>query len=155
MNFQTTDRLYNGRKVKAFSSGIVPIFIDEHDPSAEPRYLLLRCYNYWDFPKGGVMEGESPLQAALRELEEETTLNDARFEWGEEFRDTPMYANGKIARYYVARVRRTDISLPINPYIGRAEHQEFRWVTYDDALKLINPRVLAILDWARALAHLT
>ena len=33
-------------------------------------YLLLRAYNYWDFPKGKVAPGENPLQAACRETEE-------------------------------------------------------------------------------------
>lgn len=30
----------------------------------EWRYLLLRVYNYWDFPKGEVEPGEDPLAAA-------------------------------------------------------------------------------------------
>ena len=32
------------------------------------RYLLLRAYGYWDFPKGEVEPGEDPLEAARREL---------------------------------------------------------------------------------------
>ena len=41
---------------------------------AKPNFLLLRAYEYWDFPKGIVEPGEQPLEAALREVEEETTL---------------------------------------------------------------------------------
>ena len=38
------------------------------------RYLLLRVFRTWDFPKGGVETGETPMQAAMREVEEETAL---------------------------------------------------------------------------------
>ena len=37
------------------SAGIVPVALDD----GEPRYLLLRAYRYWDFPKGVVEPGES------------------------------------------------------------------------------------------------
>ena len=42
------------------------------------RYLLLDYGSYWDFPKGHVEKGETDLQAALRELREETDVVDAR-----------------------------------------------------------------------------
>jgi 8-oxo-dGTP pyrophosphatase MutT (NUDIX family) len=38
------------------------------------RYLLLRVYRTWDFPKGRVESRETPLQAAVREVEEETGI---------------------------------------------------------------------------------
>jgi 8-oxo-dGTP pyrophosphatase MutT (NUDIX family) len=43
------------------------------------RQELLLCHvtgqDHWDLPKGGAHEGESPLQAALRETREETGLH--------------------------------------------------------------------------------
>lgn len=136
-------------KVKAFSAGIVPVYLPED--GSEPKFLILRCYNYWDFPKGGVQGNETPFAAAIRELEEETTLVDAELRWGDQFRDTPVYANGKVARYFVLQVRKIEVSLPINPHLGRAEHQEFRWCTFDQASRLLNARVLDILTWARSI----
>jgi bis(5'-nucleosidyl)-tetraphosphatase len=101
------------------------------------RYLLLRAYQYWDFPKGVMEEGENPLQAAVREVEEETTIRP--------------YRGGKVARYYIAQTHQIEIDLPVNPLLGRPEHQAFRWVSYDEAYDLVSPRVRNILDWANAI----
>lgn len=115
------------------------------------RYLLLRAYNYWDFPKGLVEAGEEALASAVREVAEETTLTDLNFRWGEDYRETEPYARGKVARYYVAESAQGDVSLPVNPELGQPEHHEFRWLDYKAARKLVAPRVQPILDWVHAL----
>jgi 8-oxo-dGTP pyrophosphatase MutT (NUDIX family) len=43
------------------------------------RCLLLRCYRYWDFPRGEIEPGEDPLLAARREVAEETSLQTSTF----------------------------------------------------------------------------
>ena len=115
------------------------------------RYLLLRVFRTWDFPKGGVEPGESPLQAALREVEEETALTDLEFPWGEAYRDTEPYSGGKVARYYVAVSPGGEVGLPINPELGRAEHHEFRWVSYGDARRLLPQRLQPVVQWVNEL----
>ena len=117
-------------------------------------YLLLRAFNHWDFPKGMVEEGEEPLAAAIREVREESTIEDLDFAWGANSTQTGPYSGGKVARYYLAETRRSDVSLPINPLIGRAEHSEYRWVDFDEALELVSPRVRPVVRWAaQALAR--
>jgi 8-oxo-dGTP pyrophosphatase MutT (NUDIX family) len=117
-------------------------------------YLLLRAFNHWDFPKGMVEEGEEPLAAAIREVREESTIEDLDFAWGSNSTQTGPYSGGKVARYYVASTHRADVSLPINPMIGRAEHSEYRWVDFDAALELVSPRVKPVVRWAaQALAR--
>ena len=117
-------------------------------------YLLLRAFNHWDFPKGMVEEGEEPLAAAIREVREESTIEDLDFAWGSNSTQTGPYSAGKVARYYLAETRRSDVSLPINPLIGRAEHSEYRWVDFDEALELVSPRVKPVVRWAaQALAR--
>ncbi|UCE88347.1 MAG: NUDIX domain-containing protein [Pseudomonadota bacterium] len=113
-----------------------------------PHFLLLRAYNYWDFPKGEVEAGESPLDAARREIEEETSLCDLEFPWGTAYRETPVYGRGKIARFYLARSDRGAVALPFNPSLGRPEHHEFRWLPFSEARELLVERLQAILDWA-------
>lgn len=115
------------------------------------KYLLLRAYNYWDFPKGIVEGGEDPLAAACREVEEETGLSELSFQWGHGFLETEPYGQGKVARYYVAETRQDTIILPVSPELGHPEHHEYRWASYQKAHGLLVPRVARILEWAHAL----
>ena len=112
------------------------------------RFLLLRAFNHWDFPKGMVEAGEEPLAAAIREVREETLITDLDFAWGQEFVETAPYSRGKVARYYVARTVTQEVSLPVIEELGRPEHNEYRWVDHDTALKLVSPRVEPIIAWA-------
>ena len=133
------------RRPAVLSAGAVIVRRCDHDV----RFLLLRAYRHWDFPKGRVEPGEQPLDAAKREVEEETALVGLAFPWGYEFRETPPYGRGKIARYYLAESPHGQVSLPVNPLLGRAEHHEFRWLDYGSARVLLNARLRDILDWAQ------
>lgn len=113
------------------------------------RFLLLRAFNHWDFPKGMVEPGEEPLAAAIREVKEETGIDDLEFAWGEVYTETGPYSRGKVARYYLARTRTADVVLTVIEELGRAEHNEYRWVDYETALSLVSPRVQPILQWAK------
>src|SRR5271165_2361086 len=112
------------------SAGVVVV----HMAGRQAQLLLLRAYQNWDFPKGLVEAGEQPLDAALREVREETTLDNLAFEWGTDFMETGPYNKGKFSRYYVASSMDTQVRLPINPELGRPEHHEARWVEFDQAL---------------------
>jgi bis(5'-nucleosidyl)-tetraphosphatase len=132
---------------ETLSAGVIVVRRD----AGSWRYLLLRVYNYWDFPKGIVEPGEDPLRASRREVEEETGLKDLVFSWGHDYRETPPYGPGKVARYYVALTRQIQVVLPVSPELRRPEHHGFRWVSYEEARRLLSPRVVPILDWAHAL----
>jgi 8-oxo-dGTP pyrophosphatase MutT (NUDIX family) len=126
------------------SAGVVVV----RETPAGLRFLLLRAYNNWDFPKGMVEAQEQPLAAAIREVKEETLIADLDFRWGEEFTQTGPYSRGKVARYYLASTRTVDVSLPVIEALGRAEHNEYRWADYDTANKLVSPRIIPVLQWA-------
>lgn len=112
------------------------------------RLLLLRAFTHWDFPKGLLEAGEQPLQAALREVREETSLDDLALPWGEDFHETGPYSRGKTARYYLAVTARSDVAILPNPETGRPEHSEFRWCSFADARAIASPRVREVIDWA-------
>ena len=117
------------------------------------KFLLLRAYRNWDFPKGLVKAGEEPIDAALREVREETTLDDLSFDWGLSFMETGPYNKGKISRYYIARSKEMQVLLPVNPDLGVPEHHEARWFGFDQALAMVSPRLQPVVRWAHAIIN--
>lgn len=111
--------------------------------------LMLRAYRNWDFPKGLCEAGESPLEAARREVREETGIGELEFPWGEVYFETGPYSRGKTARYFLAQTAETRVVLGILPGASRPEHHEYRWVTFDEAHDLSAPRVRTVVRWAR------
>lgn len=78
------------------------LMLQIHDPAAVTA-------DFWLLPGGGIKPGESPEQAALREVCEETGLSDVKLGpcvWTDE--NTVMWADGApmriVGRYYAARV---------------------------------------------------
>jgi bis(5'-nucleosidyl)-tetraphosphatase len=126
------------------AAGVVVI----RDAPEGRRFLLLRAYRNWDLPKGRLEDGESSLEAALRETREETGLANLEFAWGQDYIETEPYAGGKVVRFYVAKTASDDVRLPVNPLLGRAEHHEYRWLPLDAALALTVPRLQRVLRWA-------
>jgi 8-oxo-dGTP pyrophosphatase MutT (NUDIX family) len=113
------------------------------------RLLVLRAFKNWDFPKGVVETGEEQLACAKREVEEETGLSTLEFPFGEEFKETLPYAGKKVARYYLAETEEVEVTLPVSPELGRPEHHEYRWVSFDEAEALLPPRLSVVLEWAK------
>lgn len=131
------------------SAGVVVVRMLDNTP----HYLLLRAFNYWDFPKGMVEDGEDPFAAAQREVTEESGLTELDFRWGMEFRETPPYGPNKIARYYLAAAPHGEVYLPVSPELGKPEHDEFRWLDSAQAQAMVSVRVRAVLDWAHAIVE--
>ena len=131
--------------MNVLSAGIIPIYFE----NGSPRFLLLRSFSYWDFPKGVVEQGEEPLNAAIRELREETALDQVQFRWGHGFCETEPYTSSKrkVARYYLGEVATARVHLRIAPWLGVPEHHEYRWVSFEEAQQLLGTRVKSVLQW--------
>jgi bis(5'-nucleosidyl)-tetraphosphatase len=140
------------------SAGIVPVrFTDQG-----PEFLMLRAWNYWDFPKGKVDPGEDHITAALREADEEAGIKGVDFIWGDQYVETGAYKTKvegksakKIARYYVAEHIKGEITILPNPESGIVEHEEFRWMAFDKIMEdlELSPRILAVLNWANLIVN--
>ena len=131
------------------SYGVVPVSLADN---GEVVFLILRAFKNWDFPKGAADGSETPLEAALREMKEETGIQNVSLVWGEVSMDTEIYARDKVASYYLARVQKQEITLPVSVELGRPEHDEYRWVSTAEARELLPARLTPILDWAISMA---
>ena len=127
--------------------GIVPVRF-END---KPLFLILQNKSFYEFPKGHKDKNETDLEAAIRETYEESGLEPSSltFPWGRDSKETDAYKKGrKAVRYFVALTTQKEIKLRFNPELGRAEHDNYLWATYDEAKDILGDRLKKILDWA-------
>jgi 8-oxo-dGTP pyrophosphatase MutT (NUDIX family) len=117
---------YGGAMRREISAGVV--LFRQHP---ERVYLLLDYGSHWDFPKGHIKSREDSHTAAMRELQEETGIRDARFVSG--FEESLQYTYRKagepvfkIVIYFLARTPTGDVSLS-------DEHSGFAWLPYEEA----------------------
>jgi bis(5'-nucleosidyl)-tetraphosphatase len=130
------------------SAGIVVVRKEGH----EWKYLFLRAFRNWDFPKGIVEESENALATAIREVKEEAGIEELKFHWGEVFKETEPYNRGtKVARYYIAATSQSQVSFSINFEMGKPEHHEYRWLSYGELRALAPARLHPVIDWAHRL----
>ena len=118
------------------------------------RFLLLRAFSHWDFPKGMVEPDEDPRAAAVREVREESLIDDLSFAWGDSSTRTGPYSRGKVAQYFIASTPTAQVTLSVNVELGRPEHSEYRWVDYEEALRIVSPRVRPVVQWAAQVLNL-
>jgi 8-oxo-dGTP pyrophosphatase MutT (NUDIX family) len=144
------------RRVSQLAAGVV-LFREEH---GERKYLLVRSAltrrPIWEFPKGGVEEGETDAQAAERELQEEAGVGVEDYRVLDGFREEERYVftQGKgegrtliIKRvaYFLAEALTAEVRIS-------HEAEDFRWVSFDEAQRLLRfPGKRIVLERADAL----
>jgi len=82
-------------------------------------------------------------------VQEETGLSALDYPFGDEHKETLPYSGNKVARYYLAETDADKIELPVSPELGRPEHHEYRWASFEEAEDLLPPRLAIILEWVK------
>ncbi len=77
------------------------------------RFLMLRAYRNWDFPKGLVeMRRRSRSAPPSAKSPKKPSISDLAFTWGQVYFETAPYSRNKVARYYVAQTNSEAVTLP-------------------------------------------
>jgi len=116
------------------SAGIV---VYKYDPLTNERLYILLQYQrgYWDFAKGKLESGETVLDAAIREVKEETNL------------DVEIHFGFEESLNYIFRERSGMVHKFVTFFVGEAltdnvvmswEHINFLWLPYQAALDQLN-----------------
>lgn len=103
-----------------------------------PKFLLLyRGNGYWNFPKGKIESEEKSLQAAFREVKEETGISKKDLRLIEDFKidEKYIFKRGKekvfkIAIFYLAETEKSNIKIS-------SEHSGYGWFEYREAKKML------------------
>ena len=131
------------------SAGFV-VYLDSDADHSARLYLLLDYGKHWDYAKGHVEKGEDDLTAALRELDEETGIDDAE----------PLTGFSHELEYFFRHPKRGLVKKTVVFFIARArdervdlshEHVGYAWLPLDQALKRLTfPNARKALEAAAA-----
>ncbi len=118
-------------------------------------YLLLQhMRGHWAFPKGHIEKNETSMEAARREIKEETNLERIRFfpgyketirfrfKWPPKTKDAESRL--KFVVFYLGQVFDSRVTIS-------DEHRNFQWASYEKAMKMLKHRnVRDLLEKAEA-----
>ncbi len=93
----------------------------------------------WQFPQGGIDQGEAASFAALRELEEETGISNAKimFEddiWREynfekpSFKNPQIICDGQIQKWFLVKLLNDDEKIKMQ----KTEFDDYKWIKLED-----------------------
>ena len=102
--------------------------------------------NFWQMPQGGIDEGENYYEAALRELEEETSIVNVKFIQEIDKKLTYILPNhligiiwkgkfkGQTQKWFVMRFTGNESEININTI--KPEFLDWKWINLDDLPKI-------------------
>lgn len=129
---------------KKFRPNVAAVIMSQTYPLECKFFLALRSdiSDAWQFPQGGIDEGESPEEALFRELKEEIGTNKIEIvttypEWiSYEFPKTiakKMYPyDGQIQKYFLVKLK-ANAKIDINT--KHPEFVKYKFVSYEDLFK--------------------
>jgi 8-oxo-dGTP pyrophosphatase MutT (NUDIX family) len=133
--------------IKDKSYGVILI---SRKKNSEDRFLILhQMHGHWSFPKGHRENDETPIQTALRELEEETGIKEIDLGKlpninGQYYFELDGKNYDKTVEYFIAFTKNDKV------VIQESEIQNYKWATYQEALDLFtfeeSKRILNIVN---------
>jgi len=134
---------------KIYRPNVAAVVLSSEYPAVMKVFIGLRSdmKDVWQFPQGGIDDGESPREALLRELKEEIGTDNIEIiseypEW--EFYDFPdgiaknkkLYNySGQKQKYYLVRLK-NDSEINIKTY--HPEFNEYKFVKSDTVFEFIS-----------------
>ena len=122
------------------SCGAIVYYLDE---KRVPEYLLIRHVNggHWAFAKGHVEEGETEIQTAEREIDEETGLT---VEIDTSFREVTTYSPKegvtKDVIYFIAETKDKTVTrqeIEVTDTIWLPYEEELKYLTFENDERLL------------------
>ena len=99
---------------------------------ADPNrsFLLMKHATRWDLPKGHVDEGETEMECALRELHEETGIQESDISLDPDFRFTSQYTvrykrHGNVQKQKELIIFLAELRKPVEIVV--TEHEGYQW----------------------------
>lgn len=122
-----------GKRIRERSAGAIIFYMSSENMR---EYLLLHYPSgHWDFPKGNIEPGETPLITAYREVEEETGLSRDKLILIDNFKKEISYyftSHGtlvyKTVIFFLMRSLSKDVKISW-------EHKGYKWLSYPEAIK--------------------
>jgi 8-oxo-dGTP pyrophosphatase MutT (NUDIX family) len=114
------------------------------------KFLILKYKfksEYWDFPRGNIEKGEKPEDTALREIKEETGIENVKI--FKNFREIVKWfyrrENELVSKeviYFLAQTEEEKVKLS-------EENVGYEWLDYESALKKLKPNSKRVLEKAK------
>jgi putative (di)nucleoside polyphosphate hydrolase len=113
-----------------------------------PKWLGDSSAYVWQMPQGGLTKGEEPLEAAFRELREETGITSAdvvdeihgwlTYDLPEALLGVALKGKyrGQRQRWFAMRFWGDDSEIDIRPRVGKAEFDRWRWRDLSELVEL-------------------
>jgi len=116
-------------------------------------FLLMKHPDRWDLPKGHVDPGETEIECALREMEEETGIDRSEVELDPDFRFVHEYyvqykrtKNKRKLKHLIIFLGHIDEPRDID----LTEHSDYQWVKWNPPHKIQNWTIDPLLEEVHA-----
>jgi bis(5'-nucleosidyl)-tetraphosphatase len=127
----------SGVKSMEEKKGVSAIIYDDNGSFYFLIFHRVRGWDGWEFPKGGIKEGETSEEALVREVREETGLS--KFRVAGKLDEQRIFEADGVKHVFDVFVVESSMNIPVTLQKEDPEHDTYLWATKD--------RVLEKLTW--------